>query len=205
VRPARGGREPRSIAGLLVTTTPVAVLRAAPGAASEPRRRLLDRLAGPHLPQGAPTSPAAANLLAHRLDRRVAGLAAAVGATYGRYADDLVLSGDALPAGGLVRRITEIALEEGFRVRPDKTRVMPAHHRQRVTGLVVNVRPAAPRREYDALRALLRNCARTGPEAQNREGHPAFRDHLLGRIAWVATGRPGRGAGLRALFDEISW
>jgi RNA-directed DNA polymerase len=195
-----------AIAGLLVTATPIAALRAAPGAGTESRRRLLDRLAGPHLPQGAPTSPATANLLAHRLDRRVAGLAAAVGASYGRYADDLVFSGDtALPAHGLIIRITAIAAEEGFRVRPDKTRVMPAHHRQRVTGLVVNGGPAAARREYDALRALLHNCVRTGPAAQNREDHPAFRDHLLGRIAWVATGSPGRGAKLRALFERISW
>jgi hypothetical protein len=82
---------------------------------------------------------------------------------------------------------------------------MPAHHRQRITGLVVNDRPAASRRDYDALRALLHNCARTGPDAQNREGHPAFRDHLLGRIAWIATGHPQRGAKLRALFAEIGW
>ena len=195
-----------TVAGLLVTATPAPVLRSAPGAASAARRRLLDRLAGPHLPQGAPTSPAVANLLAHRLDRRVAGLATAAGATYGRYADDLVLSGDAtLPAHGLITRITAIAAEEGFRVRADKTRVMPAHHRQRVTGLVVNERPAPSRHEYDVLRALLHNCARTGPDAQNREGHPAFRDHLIGRIAWVATGRPQRGATLRGLFDAIRW
>jgi RNA-directed DNA polymerase len=199
-----------ALAGLLVTSTPGGVLRAAPVATSEsgwePRRRLLDRLAGPHLPQGAPTSPAAANLLAHRLDRRLTGLAAAVGARYGRYADDLVFSGDAtLPARGLVARASAIAAEEGFRVRPDKTRVLPSHHRQRITGLVVNVRPAASRREYDALRALLHNCARTGPDAQNRGAHPAFRDHLLGRISWVASGHPARGTRLRTLFDEIRW
>jgi hypothetical protein len=139
-----------ALAGLLVTATPAQVLRKAPaadgGSAWEPRRRLLDRLALPHLPQGAPTSPAAANLLAYRLDVRVAGLAAAVGARYGRYADDLVLSGDAgLPVDGLVARITAIAAEEGFRVRPDKTRVLPRHHRQRVTGLVLNDRPPGPR------------------------------------------------------------
>lgn len=199
-----------ALAGLLVTATPGAVLRTAPPASTdtawEPRRRLLDRLAGPHLPQGAPTSPATANLLAHRLDRRLAGLAVAVGTGYGRYADDLVFSGDAaLPAHGLVARVTEIAAEEGFRVRPDKTRVLPAHHRQRVTGLVVNAAPAVARQEYDALRALLHNCARTGPAAQNRARHPAFRDHLLGRISWVATGRPGRAARLRALFEAIDW
>jgi len=90
-------------------------------------------------------------------------------------------------------------------VRPDKTRVLPSHHRQRIAGLVLNDHPSAPRREYDALRALLHNCARTGPDAQNRAGHPTFRDHLLGRITWVATGSPDRAARLHGLFDRISW
>lgn len=194
-----------ALAGLLVTAAPPAVLRAAPPG-DDARRRLLQRLAAPHLPQGAPTSPAVANLLAHRLDRRLHGLAAAVGARYGRYADDLVFSGVAgLPVHGLVARVGAIATEEGFRVRPDKTRVQPAHHRQRVTGLVVNADPAPARADYDALRALLHNCARTGPDAQNRAAHPAFRDHLLGRIAWVGSGRPARAARLRALFDAIDF
>ena len=194
-----------ALAGLLVTAAPPAVLRAAPPG-DDARRRLLQRLAAPHLPQGAPTSPAVANLLAHRLDRRLHGLAAAVGARYGRYADDLVFSGDAaLPVHGLVARAGAIAAEEGFRVRPDKTRVQPAHHRQRVTGLVVNADPAPSRADYDALRALLHNCARTGPDTQNRAEHPAFRDHLLGRIAWVGSGRPARAARLRAQFEAISF
>ncbi|ANY10374.1 reverse transcriptase [Pseudonocardia sp. HH130630-07] len=197
-----------TLAGLLVTATPPAVLRACPPAADpQPRRRLLDRLAAPHLPQGAPTSPAVANLLTHRLDRRLSGLAAAVGARYGRYADDLVLSGAAnLPVHGLAARVAAIAREEGFRVRPGKTRIAPAHHRQRVTGLVVNSgSPAASRRDYDDLRALLHNAARTGPAAQNRAGHPAFREHLAGRIAWVGGGRPRRAEVLRSLFDAICW
>jgi RNA-directed DNA polymerase len=194
------------LAGLLVTATPHAVLRRAPGAPGEARRRLLDRLALPHLPQGAPSSPDTANVLAHGLDRRLTGLAAAVGATYGRYADDLVLSGDDLPVHGLVRRAAEIAADEGFALRPDKTRIMPAHHRQRVTGLVVNgTRPAASRKDYDDLRALLHNCARTGPDAQNRENHPAFADHVLGRIAWVGAGRPARAERLHTLYNACEW
>lgn len=194
------------LAGMLVTSTPRPVLRRAPGRPGEARRRLLDRLALPHLPQGASTSPAVANVLAHRLDRRLDGLGTAVGARYARYADDLVFSGAAdLPVHGLLRRAGEIAAEEGFAVRPDKTRIMPAHHRQRVTGLVVNDGPAVSRRDYDDLRALLHNCTRTGPDAQNTEAHPAFREHLLGRISWAGTGRPARQARLAALFDRIDF
>ncbi len=43
--------------------------------------------ARPHLPQGAPTSPALANICSYRLDCRLAGLANSVGAEYTRYAD----------------------------------------------------------------------------------------------------------------------
>ena len=61
-----------------------------------------------------------------------------------------------------------------------------------LTGLVVNDGAAVSRREYDALRALLRNCARTGPDAQNHDQHPAFRQHLLGRTS-VLVGHSGVG------------
>jgi hypothetical protein len=50
-----------------------------PGADVRPRSPR-SPAATPHLPQGAPTSPALANLAAFRLDRRLAGLAASLGA-----------------------------------------------------------------------------------------------------------------------------
>jgi hypothetical protein len=49
----------------------------APAASDTAMRR---RYAVSHLPQGAPTSPALANLCAWRLDARLAGLAASAGA-----------------------------------------------------------------------------------------------------------------------------
>ncbi|MEV7231848.1 reverse transcriptase family protein [Polymorphospora sp. NPDC051019] len=191
-----------TLTALCVTRTPVRVLRAAPaGLPDRPYRLAL--LRGPHLPQGAPTSPALANLCGFRLDRRLAGLAAAFGATYTRYADDLAFSGD-LPsrrAAALVDRVTAVVAGEGFRVRPDKTRIRGQADRQVLAGLVVNARPAVPRDEYDRLRALLHNAARTGLAAQNRDGHPDFEAHLAGRIGWVGRDRPARAAKLRALFE----
>ncbi|MBK1789289.1 reverse transcriptase family protein [Prauserella cavernicola] len=195
------------LAGLLATETPADVLSAAPRAGDAlVRRRLLEHLARPHLPQGAPSSPSAANAVACHLDVRLAGLARVLGATYTRYADDLAFSGDArLALHRLLPGVRRIASDEGFRLRDTKTSVAGAHQRQRVAGLVVNTAPAAPREDYDALRATLHNCVRTGPAAQNRHGHPDFRTHLLGRIAWVGSTHPGRAAKLRALYDRITW
>jgi len=171
-------------------------------------RRSLQLARNRHLPQGSPTSPALANLVAWKLDVRLAAYAKAAGATYTRYADDLVFSGGrevARSAGALVAGVAAIAAEEGFRVNTRKTRVMRSSVRQSVTGLVVNARPRPSRAELDELRALLHNCIRHGPASQNRSAHPRFDAWLLGRIAWVGSGDPTRLGRLRAMYGRIVW
>jgi RNA-directed DNA polymerase len=170
--------------------------------------RLARRLATPHLPQGAPTSPALANLAAFRLDRRLTGLATALGATYTRYADDITLSGaDSLlrNASQLRSTITEIAREEGFAVNDRKSTLTTRAGRQAVCGVVVNQRTNMARAEYDALKATVHNAARHGPASQNRTGVPDFRAHLLGRIAWLEQLHPEHGAKLQRQFKHIVW
>jgi hypothetical protein len=199
------------VTALVTTTAPASVWRALPvpaGAdARERHRRLGARLATPHLPQGAPTSPALANLVCFRLDRRLAGLAATAGARYTRYVDDLTFSGDRRIRGDrFAALVTEVAAEEGFRVNPAKTRVAGAGSRQRVLGAVVNARPTLPRPERDALRALLHNCARHGWAGQTRGHDPAtFREHVLGRVAWAASLDPVLGERLHTLAARIDW
>lgn len=161
-----------------------------------------------HLPQGAPTSPALANLSAYSLDRRLSAAAKRIGARYTRYADDLVFSGDeafARSASHFGALVAGIALDEGFVLNVRKTRLMTRADRQLVTGLVVNERPTIARADYERLEATLFNCARTGPAAQNREGHADFRAHLQGRIGWVARVDPARAAWLQELFARITW
>lgn len=194
----------RTLAALCTHRTPSDVLAGAP----ERDPIALARLRTPHLPQGAPTSGALANLAAYRLDVRIAGLAAKIGATYGRYADDLVLSGDrelARAAPTIVPRLAAIASDEGFSVNFRKTRVMTASARQRITGIVVNDKLTAPRTEIERLRAILHNCRRYGPATQNREGHPDFRAHLRGRVAWISSLDARKGMRLYEMFEEIRW
>jgi len=166
------------------------------------------RFAARHLPQGAPTSPALANLITYRLDRRLAGLAAACGASYTRYADDLTFSGGEelrRACRRIARRVTLIAAEEGFTLQRAKTRLMGHGERQTVTGVVVNVHPNVPRNDFDQLKAILTNCVRHGPTSQNRDNVPDFRAHLAGRVAHVAGVNPLRGRKLWAIFDRIAW
>jgi RNA-directed DNA polymerase len=194
-----------ALTALVTNVVPRAVWRSAP----HPQDHRLGRyLATPHLPQGAPTSPAVANLVAFNLDRRLHGLARATGAAYTRYADDLTFSG----GHGLWRRAPEvgrlvatIAVDEGFRLRDDKTSRRAAGERQLVTGLVVNAGPNIRRSEYEQLKAIVHNAARTTGPAQNRQGHGDFRAHLSGRIAWVEHVHPHHGARLRQEFDRITW
>ena len=168
----------------------------------------LARLRAAHLPQGAPTSGALANLAAYRLDVRLTALATRIGATYTRYADDLVVSGDRALVGDatkVVGVIAAIAWAEGFAVNFRKTRVMTAANRQRIAGVVVNDKLSISRADVDRLRAILFNCARSSPASQNRDAHPDFRAHLRGRVGWVESIDPAKGARLRRLFDRISW
>jgi hypothetical protein len=203
---------PEAVAGLLTAlctnVVPWDVWRSAPPA-NAPRsaesRLLFQR---PHLPQGTPTSPALANLCAYRLDCRLGGLAKAVGARYTRYADDLAFSGGRELCRSVRRfqvAVCRIALEEGYEVHTRKSRFMRQGVRQQLVGVVLNAHPNLARREYDRLKAILYNCARHGPQSQNRDGLPDWRAHLAGQIAYVGMLNPDRAQRLRALFDRIAW
>jgi RNA-directed DNA polymerase len=199
----------RTLAGLCTNRVPIGLWRSPDAPLPGPdawRTRQFYRKA--HLPQGAPTSPALANLGAYRLDCRLAGLAASAGATYTRYADDLAFSGDAPFARSTARfqaHVGAILLEEGFQPNPRKTRVMGQGVRQSLAGAVLNARPNLPRDDFDALKATLHNCLKHGPEGQNRAAHPDFRAHLLGRIAHVATLNLDRARKLKSMFDRVDW
>ncbi|SDE34014.1 reverse transcriptase family protein [Nocardioides lianchengensis] len=200
------------LAGLVTAVLPRSAWRAVPRPAGDglldAHWRLGRRLAAPHLPQGAPTSPAVANLAAFRLDVRLSALARSWGGRYTRYADDLAFSGATGWGTGtsrLLDAIEEIVRDEGFRLNARKTGVMPRAGRQTLGGLVVNDRPRVARAEVDRLRAILHNCRRSGASSQNRDGVPAWEQHLRGRIAWVAQHDPVRGARLLAEHDAVDW
>lgn len=197
----------RELTALCTVATPEPVLRRLHRSGGLQWMQLL-RLREPHLPQGAPTSAALANLCAFRLDLRLQGLADSLGARYTRYADDLVLSGDVALRDAAPRVeawVARIATEEGFALNHRKTRRLPMGRRQTVCGVVVNARPNLQRKDFDVLKAILHRCVRNGPDAENREGLADWRGHLQGRIAWARQLNADKAARLQHLFDLIHW
>jgi len=150
------------------------------------------------LPQGACTSPALSNLAARTLDARYAGLAAKLGWTYTRYADDLTFSGDTLIPKGqkdprsvawLLARTRHIAEDEGFAMNEKKIRVQRRNTAQIVTGIVVNEKASVPRAERRRVRAMAHRAKTKGGVDLNV---------LHGWLAYIAMVDPERGAKMRS-------
>lgn len=197
-----------ALAGICTTTTQPGEWPPAgawPQAGME-RQRMQKLYATPHLPQGAPSSPSLANLVAFRMDCRLAALARSGEATYTRYADDLLFSGGESFARAVSRfQITAmtIAMDEGFTPHARKTRVMHQGVRQHAGGIVLNSHSNLPRDEWDQLKATLHNALRNGLESQNRDGHPDFLAHLTGRVSYAASINPNRSAQLQSILDQL--
>jgi hypothetical protein len=147
------------------------------------------------LPQGACTSPELSNLIAARLDKRLAGYGRKEGWVYTRYADDLTFSradGDRAQVGRLLGAAKRIVRGEGFRLQDDKTAVARRGRQQRVTGIVVNEVPSLPRRELRRFRAAVHRVGKQGFRSARE------RDRMLGYASYVRMVKPALGASFLA-------
>lgn len=177
-----------------------------------PRRKVLFHgkpwwvATGPRgLPQGACTSPAISNLVARRMDSRLAGIAKKLGWTYTRYADDLTFSTRQRPekVGYLLARVRHITADESFAVNEKKTRVLKPAARQSVTGVVVNARPAVSRKERRRMRAILHNASKIGLASQNRQRHPHFAAWIRGMVGYIRMVNPAHGKPLETKLEQL--
>ncbi|HYH95645.1 reverse transcriptase family protein [Hyalangium sp.] len=156
------------------------------------------------LPQGAPTSPAIANLVCRRMDARLTALAKKLGATYTRYADDLSFSFKNPPEkmGRFLWWVNAILQQEGFTENHPKRRVMRKNSRQRVTGLTVNEQVSIPRVDRRRFKAILANCRKHGVASQAR-GRENFEGWLRGYAAYVHMVHPELGARWQREVKEL--
>ncbi|NOZ21772.1 MAG: RNA-directed DNA polymerase [Planctomycetes bacterium] len=154
------------------------------------------------LPQGAPTSPAIANAVCRRLDRRLMGAAQKQGISYTRYADDMTFSGPAEEVKRLVPFVRKVVGEEGFTVADKKVRLMRRGRRQIVTGVVVNDKLSVPRYYRRWLRATIHHLRTRGATPDGLTA-AQLRSSLLSHAHYIKMVNADQGNRLLADLREV--
>lgn len=118
------------------------------------------------VPQGAVTSPAISNLVARKLDYRLAGLAKRNNFNYSRYADNIFISGGEI-AKERLGQIFAIVTDEGFILHPEKkAKLTRKGNRQMFCGWTLNKGVAYPKRQLKKFRAIMHNITKNGLQAE---------------------------------------
>lgn len=157
------------------------------------------------LPQGASTSPTLSNIYLQQFDRELAEFCNQFGARYTRYADDMVISGNAQLLKKL-RAIKSLFLASGLALNHAKTRVYKTGSKARfITGLMIeNGKIRLPKAMRRKIRAQCHLFSIAIEEIISKNGNwvandstkswrdrnflldPTFADRLIGKLNyWI--------------------
>jgi len=119
------------------------------------------------VPQGAPTSGAICNWVAHnRIDKKVLDLCSRWGMAYTRYADDLAFSSkerlDRKKTNIFIKAIVKIIRASGYNINKKKLRVARSGRQQRLLGMTINEKPNVMRLQFRKMRARIHHCKHEG-------------------------------------------
>lgn len=181
------------------------------------------------LPQGSPSSPILANMIAASLDSEIAALCGPLACWYTRYADDITISTtrsdfppniarfpNAQGTGQVIigDSLTHAIESQGFKINHEKSRLYTHWTRQTCTGIVVNGPKLTPPRSYiRRLRSLVHHWNKNGwedaaqvlHEKENRvllDSRDKLENHVKGRIEYLRMVR-GSGDAIVAKFNAL--
>ncbi|MBW6424338.1 reverse transcriptase family protein [Rhizobium sp. XQZ8] len=169
-----------------------------------------------HLPQGAPSSPMLANLVARHLDEELTALASSRGWTYTRYADDLTFSVHGKSSRGKAAEIMAVATQalarQGFASNKLKSKVVPPGARKLVLGIVVDTEHTKLSRKFrnnleTHLYALTSDKIGVKLHMANRgfDSIVGMRKHVAGLLAFAHHVDEKYTARLYQQFNSINW
>jgi retron-type reverse transcriptase len=139
------------------------------------------------LPQGAPTSPAIANLYCYSMDGELKELAKKYNCIVTRYADDITISNSNshFDIGKLIKDVAHIVGKYHLRLNKDKTRILRPNRRMEITGVVINNGLNASKKYRKLIRAKVHNHVNK-TRVLNME-------KLRGEIEWIRYLNPQHG------------
>ena len=152
------------------------------------------------LPQGAPTSPAIANLYAMQMDSRLKALSDAHDLIYTRYADDMTFShaDPKYDIGRLIKTIEAIVKEHSLKLNHKKTRILRPHRRMNVTGVVINDKLGVPKYVWRNMRAKLHNLVK-----ENQTITLLEYQQIRGKCEWIKSLNQKRGDQLLKKLSNV--
>lgn len=156
------------------------------------------------LPQGAPTSPALANLGISETMSNLEGFCRKGGVNFTGYSDDLSFSGP-LHIEKYVETFMSILRRNGFRVNRGKIKIQPFAQAQEVTGLIVNNKISLKKSLKKQVRAMLHMARTKGPAYLHRDGQVFHKNQLHGLILYINSGDRELGKKLLQEFRAIDW
>lgn len=164
------------------------------------------------VPQGAPTSGAICNWVAHnRLDKPLLELCERWGMAYTRYADDLAFSStkrlDKKKTNEFIREVMKLVKQSGYTVNRKKTRVARSGRQQRLLGMTVNEKPNIMRLHYRRMRARLHHCYHKGfdvvAQEMGEESGAKLESKIEGQISYYHMINPEKAAKLRTQLETV--
>ncbi len=169
-----------------------------------------------HLPQGAPTSPMLANLVARSLDERLTTLAKSSGWIYTRYADDLAFSrtddSNRTDAVRLTKRVEFELSRAGLINHKQKTKISPPGARKVLLGVLIdNDRPRLPKSFRNNIETHLYalTSSKIGVQAHIKKrgfaSSVGLRRHIEGLIAFAHHLDPKYASQLYVKFNNVAW
>lgn len=165
------------------------------------------------LPQGCPSSPMLANIIASKMDFRFEELAKKMNFSYSRYADDLTFSikdNGTLPS---VSFISKIIIDEGFYINYKKVKYMLKGQKQYVTGLTVTNGVHTSKKYRKRIARHIHFCRKFGVDAHLNKirkdflGYTTlnFHDWLYGHICFIHSIDKEYSEKLLKDFNKINW
>lgn len=152
-----------------------------------------------HLPQGAPTSPAIANILLVSVIGPICAAANAKDVTITTWIDDIVISG--VSAREFMEPVRAALASQGFKIAPEKREISGSSKEKSVTGARLGqTRTRAPHKAIAELRAAIHRLeigAVPPPEME------AYRRNLAGRLAYLFFLDPKDGAMLQRQAEKV--
>ena len=161
------------------------------------------------LAQGAPTSPALANLICRHLDERFWKFSLSRGIQYTRYADDLTFSSNQLELLPNTSFVNKIVNEEGLQLNYQKIGTYGKSSRQMVTGILINGEsPKLPQKFKRQIYRHLHFCKKFGTYSHFNHIMPNYahaRQWLYGKIMYVNSIEPDEAKKMLSIANSLDW